>query len=82
MSDPGANLTRMIDVELLESMRAAARRAAQGMGAEPPLAERIAQDVVARLIAGGLAQLEDPVAHAAACGAGDAVARVGRGRAA
>ncbi|WP_062389705.1 hypothetical protein [Demequina iriomotensis] len=72
----------MIDVELLESMRTAAGQAALSIGADARLAERIAQDVVACLIVGGIAELADPVAHAAACGAGEAAARVHRGRAA
>ncbi|WP_042215846.1 hypothetical protein [Demequina mangrovi] len=72
----------MMDAELLEGMRAAASRAAAGMGADARLAERIAQDVVVRIIAEGIPQLPDPVAHAAALGAGEAVARVPRGRAA
>ncbi|WP_062311398.1 hypothetical protein [Demequina rhizosphaerae] len=70
----------MIDVELLERMRAAAHRAALGVMDDAVVAEAIAQDVVARLIGRGIADLVDPVARAAA--EGEAMAAGGRSDAA
>ncbi|WP_062521896.1 hypothetical protein [Demequina silvatica] len=69
----------MIDVQLLEGMRAAAYRAALGVVSDEAVAARVAQDVVAHLIRRGIADLADPIAHAAACGAAEAT---GSGRAA
>ncbi len=69
LSEGGAIFCRMIDVELLERMRAAAHRAALDVVDDAAVAEAVAQDVVARLIGRGIADLVDPVAHAAAEGA-------------